>query len=156
MATSISELEVRGEVIDGTRVSDRAGWRRLLVVGASLVLAATAANVVLAIALRNWLQVPAAFQPLATPGVASFTIIGMIAATVVFGAVARVRPDPRRSFLRIATAALIFSWLPEIIIGVTAVFPGTTAAGIMSLMGLHLVAAGCAVGILLGFGLKSE
>jgi hypothetical protein len=128
----------------------------LLVVGAGLVLTATAANVLVAMALRSGLGVPAAFQPLSTPAVASATIVGMIGATLMFAWVARAQPDPRRTFVRIGTAALIVSWLPLLVIWATAVFPGTTTTGILSLMALHVVAAGFAVGILLRFGLRSE
>lgn len=152
MATSISGLEIR----EGARRSSASGWKRLLVVGAGLVLMATVANVVIAIALRNALGVPAAFQPLSTQGVASATIVGMIGATLVFAWVARSQPDPRRTFVLIATAGLIVSWLPDLAIWATAVFPATTPTGILSLMALHPVAAVLAVGILLRFGLRSE
>ena len=152
MATSISGLDIRADA----RRSSASGWKRLLVVGAGLVAMATVANVVIAMALRNGLGVPAAFQPLSTLGVASATIIGMIGATLVFAWVARTRPDPRRTFVLIATVGLIMSWLPVLVIWATAVFPGTTTTGILSLMALHVVGAGLAVGILLGFGLRSE
>ena|ERR1700693_463647 len=152
MATSITGLQSRE---DAGR-SYGSGWRRLLVVGAGLVVMATVANVLIAMALRSGLGVPATFQPLSTPGVASATIVGMIGATLVFAWVARTRPDPRRTFVLIATAGLIASWLPLLVIWATAVFPGTTTTGILSLMALHVVAAGFAVGILLRFGLRSE
>jgi hypothetical protein len=152
MATSVTGLESR----EDTGRSSEFGWRRLLVVGAGLVLMATVANVLIAMALRNGLGVPAAFQPLATPGVASLTIIGMIGATLVFAWIARTQPDPRRTFVLVATAGLIVSWLPDLTIWATAAFPGTTTAGILSLMALHVVAAGFAVGILLRFALRPE
>jgi hypothetical protein len=152
VATSISGFEIR----EDARRSSGSGWKRLLVVGAGLVVMATVANVVIAMALRNGLGVPATFQPLSTPGVASATIVGMIGATLVFAWVARAQPDPRRTFVSIATAGLIVSWLPVLVIWATAVFPGTTTTGILSLMALHVVAAGLAVGILLRFGLRSE
>jgi hypothetical protein len=151
MAASISGLQIR----EGAGRSVGSGWRRLLAAGAGLVLVATAANVLIATALRNGLGVPAAFQALSTPAVASATIVGMIGATLVFAWVARAR-NPRRTFALIATAGLIVSWLPDLAIWATAVFPGTTTTGILSLMALHVVAAGFAVGILLRFGLRSE
>ena len=151
MATSISGLQVR----EGAGRSARSGWQRLLVVGAGLVFIATAANVLIAMALRNGLGIPAAFQALSTPAVASGTIVGMIGAILVFARVARAQ-DPRRTFVLIATAGLIVSWLPDLVIWATAVFPGTTTTGILSLMALHVVAAGSAVGILLRFGLTSK
>jgi hypothetical protein len=127
----------------------------LLVVGAGLAVTATVANVLVAVALRNGLGVPAAFQPLSTTSVVIFTIVGMIGATVAFAWLALTRPDPRRTFVLIATAGLLVSWLPDLVVWAIGVFPGTTTAGILSLMALHLVAAGCAVGILLRFGLRS-
>jgi hypothetical protein len=154
VATSIDELKFRESSVVGARNSYRTSWLRLLVVGASLAVVGTVANVAVAMALRSWLQVPAGFQPLTTPAVASLTIIGMIAATGAFAWAAHARPDPIRTFLVIATVGLFLSWLPDIGIWVTAVFHGTTGAGILSLMTLHVVAAGCAVAILTRFGLR--
>jgi hypothetical protein len=152
VATSISGLDMRADA----RRPSRSGWKRLLVVGAGLVVTATVANLVVAMVLRNGLGVPATFQPLSTPAVASLTIVGMIAATFAFAWLARSQPDPRRIFALIATAGLIVSFLPDLAIWATAVFPGTTTNGILSLMALHVVAAGFAVGILLRFGLRPE
>ena len=154
MATSIPKLKLRESGVVGALNSHQTSWLRLVVVGASLAIVATIANVALALALRSRLQVPAGFQPLTTPTVASFTIIGMIAATVVFAWIAHTRPDPIRTFLVVATVGLFLSWLPDLGIWVTAAFHGTTGAGILSLMALHVVAAGCAVAILTRFGLK--
>jgi hypothetical protein len=154
VATSIPKVKLRESSVVGARNSQRTSWLRLLVVGTSLALMATVANVALAMALRNWLQVPAGFQPLTTPAVASLTIIGMIAATVVFAWTASTQPDPVRTFRLIATVGLFLSWLPDLAIWVTAVFHGTTEAGILSLMTLHVVAAACAIAILTRFGLK--
>jgi hypothetical protein len=154
VATSIPKLKLRESSVVGARNSQRASWLRLLVVGASLALVATVANVALAMALRSWLQVPAGFQPLTTPAVASLTIAGMVAATLVFAWTAHTQPDPIRTFLVIAAVGLFLSWLPDLAIWVTAVFHGTTGAGILSLMMLHVPAAGCAVAILTRFGLR--
>jgi hypothetical protein len=129
---------------------------RLVAVGAVLVAAATATEVILALALRGALGVPAGFSPLTAPAVASSTIAGMIGATVVFGWMARNRPDPRAAFVRIALVALVLSWLPDLGIWVTGVFPHTTGTGIVSLMVLHPVAAALAIGILYRFGLPAK
>ena len=128
----------------------------LVVVGAVLALAATMVEVILAMVLRAALGVPAGFSPLTAPAVATMTIVGMIGATVVFGWMARVRPDPRAAFVGVALAALVLSWLPDLGIWVTGVFPHTTEAGILSLMALHPVAAAFAIGILYRFGLPAR
>ena len=154
MATSIPKLKLRESSVVGARTSHRTSWLRLVVVGTLLALVATVANVALALALGGSLHVPAGFRPLTAPAVISLTIIGMIAATVVFGWTVNTRPNPIRTFLVIATVGLVLSWLPDLAIWVTAVFPGTTAAGVLSLMTLHVVAAACAVAILTRFGLR--
>ena len=156
MALRIRELEPGGRFAEGGGPSYRLSRRRLVVVGSALAVVATAVDVVLAMAMRSALGVPTGFSPLTAPSVASMTIAGMIAATVVFGWIARVRPDPRPIFVRIAVAALVLSWLPDLVIWMTGVFPATTGTGILSLMSLHVVAAACAVGILYRFGLASE
>ena len=150
MATGIRGLEI------GSGRSFAPSWSRLLVVGAVLVVAATAADVTLALVLRSVLGVSAGFSPLTVPAVATMTIAGMIGATVFFGWMARVRPDPRAAFVRIAVAALVLSWLPDLGIWVTGVFPHTTGAGILSLMALHPVAAAFAIGILYRFGIAAR
>ena len=156
MATRIQGRDDSRRLTKGGDQSDRLSLRRLAVVGAALAAIATAADLILAMALRSALEVPAGFSPLTASSVASMTIVGMIGATAVFGWIARVRPDPRATFVRIALAALLLSWVPDLIIWVTGVFPATTATGILSLMTLHLVAAACAVAILYRFGLAAE
>jgi hypothetical protein len=154
MATSIRKFKLREGSVVGARGSQQTSWLRLLVVGASLALVATLANVGVAMALQSWLQVPAGFQPLTLPSVATFTPIGMIAATLVFAWTAQTRAKPIRTFVAIAVVGLFLSWLPDIAIGVMATFRDTTVAGILSLMALHVVAAACAVAILTRFGLN--
>jgi Family of unknown function (DUF6069) len=155
MAAGIRGQELVGRSLSGGERSNTSR-RRLVIVGAALAVVATAADLIVATALRNALQVPIGFSPLTVPSVATMTIAGMVGATVVFGWLTRVRPDPRAAFVRIALAALILSWLPDLGIWVTGVFPATTGAGILSLATLHVVAAACAVAILLRFGLGSE
>ena len=129
---------------------------RLVAVGAALVLVATAAELLLASVLRAVFAVPAGFSPLSAPAVATTTIVGMIGATVVFGWMARAQQDPRTAFVRIALVALVLSWLPDLGIWITGVFPHTTEGGIISLMVLHPVAAGLAIGILYRFGVPTR
>lgn len=150
MAAGIRGLEI------GAGRSYAPSRARLVVVGFVLVVAATAADVMLALVLRGALGVPAGFSPLTPPAVATMTIAGMIGATVVFGWMARGRPDPRAVFVRIALTALVLSWLPDLGIWVTGVFPHTTGTGIVSLMALHPVAAAFAIGILYRFGLPAR
>ncbi|HEX7265158.1 MAG TPA: DUF6069 family protein [Candidatus Dormibacteraeota bacterium] len=156
MATPVRRLEGGRRSDAGAKPSHQLSLRRLVFVGAALAVLATAADVIVAMELRSALRVPTGFSPLTVPSVASLTIAGMIGATVVFGLIARVRPDPRATFVRIAAAALVLSWVPDLLIWATRIFPATTGNGILSLMALHVVAAACAVGILYRFGLETR
>jgi Family of unknown function (DUF6069) len=156
MATRIHGLDGGRRLAKGAGQSDRLSLRRLVVVGAALAAVVTAVDLILAMVLRSALEVPPGFSPLTAPSVASMTILGMIGATAVFGWIARVRPDPRATFVRIALVALVLSSVPDLVIWVTGVFSATTGTGIFSLMTLHVVAAACAVGILNRFGLAAE
>jgi hypothetical protein len=157
MASTVSQRKLDRSVDPKTvPLRSAVNARRLLVVGGSLVLLATAVNLFLATALRGLLAVPTSFEPLGIPGVASLTVIGMIGATLVFGWTARVQADPGRRFVSIAAAVLLVSWLPDLFIWATRVFPGTSTAGVLSLMTLHLAAACCAVLMLGRYGVASE
>ena len=156
MATGTRALNVDGQRIGDSRQAGRLDWPRLATVGVVLAIVATGANLALALGLRSLLTIPARFEQLGVPSVASFTIIGMFAATVVFAWTVAVRKEPVRKFVGMAIAALFISWLPDLFILVTGVFPGTTVSGVIGLMSLHLVAATCAVVLLARFGLAER
>jgi hypothetical protein len=85
--------------------------------------------------------------------VASLTVLGVTGAVLVFAALTRLRPDPVRAFTVVATIGLLISWVPDLALYATGA-PGTTLAGILSLMSLHVVAAGLAVFLLGRYGLR--
>lgn len=152
-----TEVELRRSVIVQTeRPQRQVDAGRLLLVGGMVVLLTTAINLLIASGLRAWLQIPAAFTPLGAPAVATVSVAGMAGSVIVFAWLARTRPRPERTFVSVAAVALVLSWLPDIAIWVTSVFAGTTTAGILSLMSLHVVAAVIAVGLLAGFGLRQK
>jgi hypothetical protein len=156
MATGTRELKVDGQGIGDSRRPGRLDWQRLATVGVVLAIVATGANLALTLGLRSLLTIPVRFEPLGVPSVASGTIIGMFAATIVFAWTVSVRKEPVRKFVGVAIAALFISWLPDLFLLVTGVFPGTTVSGVFGLMSLHLVAATCAVVLLARFGLAER
>jgi hypothetical protein len=112
-------------------------WGRLLAVGVGTVLACTIATVLVAMALGSWLQVPSEFPPLRTVSVVSLTVVGV-------------------AFRTVAAVVLVISWAPDLLIWATGVFPSTTTRGVLSLMTLHVVAAGIAVLLLGRYGLPAS
>ncbi|MDP9246916.1 MAG: DUF6069 family protein [Candidatus Dormibacteraeota bacterium] len=146
---------IRIEQRDARGVGGRPGlsWGRLLAVGAGAVAASTIANVLIAQALARLFQVPAAFTALQPAAVASLTVLGVIGAVIVFAALTRLRPDPVRAFTVVATIGLVISWIPDLALYAVGA-PGTTVSGVLSLMSLHVVAAGLAVFMLGRYALR--
>jgi hypothetical protein len=154
MSSQGAEIRIeRQEARAGGRRHDLS-WGRLLAVGVGAVVASTIANVLIARALASLLQVPAAFTPLQTTSVASLTVVGVAGAVLVFAALARFRPDPVRAFGMVAAIGLVVSWAPDLAVYAANSFPGTSLAGVLSLMSLHVVAAGLAVFLLGRYGLR--
>jgi Family of unknown function (DUF6069) len=156
MATQTPEMRIPAGELEAAGRRAPVGWRRLLAVGTGTVLASTVANVVVALALANWLQVPAVFTPLRTSSVASLTVVGVAGAVLVFAALTRLHPNPVGAFRVVATVGLVISWAPDLLVWATHPFPGTTAPGVLSLMSLHVVAAGLAVLLLGQYGPASS
>jgi hypothetical protein len=155
MATQGAEIPI--QQAEPRRVGRRPDlrWRRLLAVGAVAVAASTIANVLIAQALASLFQVPAAFTSLQPGPVASLTVLGVTGAVLVFAALTRLRPDPVRAFTVVATIGLVISWAPDLAL-YAAGAPGTTVAGILSLMSLHVVAAAIAVFLLGRYGVRPD
>ena len=153
MATERAEIRI--ERSDARRADRRndVSWGRLLAVGAGTVVASTIANVLIASALAGLFQVPAAFTALQAGPVASLTVLGVAGAVLVFAALTRLRPDPVRAFTVVAAVGLVISWIPDVTL-YAAGSPGATVAGILSLMSLHVVAAGLAVFLLGRYALR--
>ena len=153
MATQRAEIRI--EQRDARRAGRRrdVSWGRLLAVGAGAVVASAIANVLIAQALARLFQVPAAFTALQPAAVASLTVLGVVGAVIVFAALTRLRPDPVRAFTVVATIGLVISWIPDLALYAVGA-PGTTVAEVLSLMSLHVVAAGIAVFMLGRYGLR--
>jgi Family of unknown function (DUF6069) len=153
MATQRAEIRMEQRDARGVGRRRDLSWGRLLAVGAGAVAASTIANVLIAQALASLFQVPAAFTALQPAAVASLTVLGVVGAVIVFAALTRFRPDPVRAFTVVATIALVISWIPDLALYAVGA-PGTTVSGVLSLMSLHVVAAGLAVFLLGRYALR--
>src|SRR5687767_12007698 len=81
---------------------ERVAFSRLLWVGPLTIVAAVAANVAFVAVANPLLGVSPDFPPLTLDAIAVFTAIGVLAAVVVFGLVARVSKQPIRRYRQIA------------------------------------------------------
>jgi hypothetical protein len=144
MQTVISSSDFAGERV--------ATWRRLLVVGAAAVIASAVANSAVAVLLRGVLDVPAGFAPLQAISVLSLTIVGVVAAVLVFAAISRLSARPVRVFTIVAPVALVVSWAAPLAVYFANAFPGTNASRIVGVMSLHLIAGVVTIALLRTYG----
>ena len=137
--------------------SDSAGqrvttWRRVLAAGAAALIGSAAANSAVAAVLRGVLDVPAGFSPLQAISVLSLTIVGVVAAVLVFAAICRLSARPVRLFTIVASVALVVSWAAPLAAYFANTFPGTNASRIVALMALHAIAAVVTIALLRTYG----
>lgn len=110
---------------------------RLLLVGLLAVLTAVVVNVVIRTVAVAALGL-SGFLPLSIGPTVAFTVIGVLGAVVVFALVARYARDPIRLFRRVAFVVLLLSLIPDLSLLVTGSIPGTTVAGVLTLMAEHV------------------
>ncbi len=125
--------------------------KAILVHGAGATVIAVVANVVLYVVGNAIIDVPDDFMPLENAGAPIFfTILGLVLATGVYLWLAKRESDPRPRFLTIAGVALLFSFIPNLVIYVQKPEDmGTVEGGpILLLMLMHVVAAAIAVAVL--------
>jgi hypothetical protein len=117
---------------------------RLARAGAITCLVAAIATVIGAVILRSILGIDDAFQPLSIPSVAFFTVFYGVAATVVYGIVARRARDPRRTWAIVSVIAFVLLLIPAVglLLGPADSPMGpVTPAAVLALVCLHVIAA---------------
>jgi hypothetical protein len=126
-----------------TALASRAAVATVLAgaVNAALVAGATAAGV------------GEGFRAVSYPPVLFLTVAGVVGAAVVYALLLRRSRTPRRTFVRVAAAVLVLSFLPDL--ALLALDPAATVGGVVVLMLMHVVVAAASVGVLTrGAGLR--
>ncbi len=100
------------------------------------------ANLLVRIIAFALLPIPAEFPPLGWAPPILFTVIGVLAAFIVFAVLARTSRRPVQVFRIVALVALLLSLIPDLLIlmNPSPALPGTTVAGVVTLMLMHMVA----------------
>ena len=81
------------------------------------------------------------FSPLQPASVTSLTIVGVLLATATCLWLNRISDRPLATFRAVALVALLFSFVPDAAIWITASFPQTRAATVIPLMAMHVLVA---------------
>ena len=121
---------------------------RLARVGAVTVAVAVVVNVVIRTLAVSVLGIGEGFLPLGLGPTVFFTVAGMVGAVVVFGVMLRFARRPVRLFRRVALVVLLISLVPDVLMLFSGSMPGTTVAGVLTLMVEHVASWAVAVGVL--------
>lgn len=115
-------------------------FNRLLWVGPLTILAAMVATTIIWQVSVAVLQPDPQFTPLAFPMPLFFTFFGVLAAVIAFAVIGRISKNPIALFQRVAFIGLLVSFIPDLMMLLTAAIPGTTLANVLALMLKHVVA----------------
>jgi hypothetical protein len=117
--------------------------RAATVLGAS-VAAAIAINAAIAWAAVAW-GAPAGYGPLSLPAQGLFTVAGIVVGWLCWRAISHRARDPRRLLLLLVPLVTVLSLVPDALLLIVPVIPGTNTPAVVALMLMHLVVVGCAV-----------
>jgi hypothetical protein len=81
------------------------------------------------------------FSPLQPASVISLTVVGVLLATATCLWLNQISDRPLATFRSVALAALLFSFIPDTAIWITAHYPQTRAATVVPLMAMHVLVA---------------
>ncbi len=137
-------------VLSGGRGKSGVSLGRLARVGALAVGLAVVVNVVIRTVAVSLLGIGEGFLPLGVGPTVFFTVAGMVGAVVVFGMMLRFARRPVRLFRRVALVVLVVSLVPDVLMLFSGSMPGTTVAGVITLMVEHVASWAVAVGVLAG------
>lgn len=117
--------------------------------GGLAVVLAVLANAVLVVGVGA-LDLAPEFRALTLPPVAFLSALGAGGATVVYWLLGRYVKEVDRTFLRVAGAVLVLSFVPDV--ALLAIDPAATVLGVVVLILMHVIVAGVSVGTLVYWG----
>ena len=135
-------------VVSGGMGKSGVSLGRLARVGALAVGLAVVVNVVIRTVAVSLLGIGEGFLPLGVGPTVFFTVAGMVGAVVVFGMMLRFARRPVRLFRKVALVVLVVSLVPDVLMLFSGSMPGTTVAGVITLMVEHVASWAVAVGVL--------
>ncbi len=121
-------------------------WRRIWLVGVLVIVASAITNFAVDRVLVTVLPSLSEFDDLQVAKIEPFTIVGAIAAVLVFALVYRFSSRPNLLYRVIATVVLALSVLPDL--GLLSAVPGASVTAISALFALHITEYLVCVGLL--------
>ncbi|WP_246023008.1 DUF6069 family protein [Halosimplex halophilum] len=109
---------------------------------------AAAANAALVAAVQ-WVGIAPGFRALTYPPVVFLSVLGALGAAGVYALLRNRVAEPAATFRKLALAVLVVSFVPDL--ALLAADPAATVAGVVVLMGMHVVVAAIAVELLVSW-----
>lgn len=116
---------------------------RALVLAAAVAVAVALNAVVAAVAVAA--DAPADYPPLTLPALTTFTVLGVVAGWIGWVVVHRVSSNPKAVLRVLVPVVVVLSLVPNVVLLATGFIPGTTFAGVVALMIMHVLVAAVAV-----------
>ncbi len=129
-----------------TTVDTRAvSWKSTAVAAAIGAAGGLVINSLIALLARTFFDIPTAFQQLTLPVYGTLTVLGAVAGAVGWHLVV-ARSRNASGVLRVLVPmVLVLSLIPDVMLLVTESQPGTTTAGVIALMLMHVGVAAAAI-----------
>jgi Family of unknown function (DUF6069) len=127
-----------------TAVAAKPSTARAVAGLAATTFVAVIANSFIAV-LAQALGAPTDFRPLQFATYAGLTVAGVAAGAFGWLAVRRRSARPAALLLWLVPTVLVLSWIPDVVLLVTGVIPGTTPLAVGALMLMHVAVAAAAV-----------
>ena len=128
-----------------TRPTRTVSWKSTAVAAAIGAAGGLVINSVIATLARTLFDIPSEFQQLTLPVYGFLTVVGAIAGAIGWHLVA-TRSRNAAGLLRVLVpTVLVLSLIPDVMLLVTESQPGTTTAGVVALMLMHVGVAAAAV-----------
>jgi hypothetical protein len=136
-----SPFSPKEDMMSLTNPDRKAPTGRIVVAAIVTLVIAVIGNLVLGLLATSLLDIPPNFEPLTPVRYSFLTVMGVLGGIVVFLYMTRKSGKPVRAFQRIAWITLALSMLPTLGLYFSQAMPGTTLAGVLVLMLMHVIAA---------------
>ncbi|WP_426502196.1 DUF6069 family protein [Dactylosporangium sp. McL0621] len=120
-------------------------WKSTLAAAGIGAVGGFVVNSVIALTGRALLDAPSEFMPLQPQVYGMLTLVGALAGAVGWHLIASRARDAGRLLRMLVPAVLVLSWIPDVLLLANKSQPGTTTAGVLCLMLMHLGVAAAAV-----------
>ncbi len=133
--------------LPSTRTRDvrTVSWKATAVAAAIGAAGGLVVNSLIAVLARAIFDIPAEFQQLTLPVYGFLTVAGAIAGAVGWHLVVARSPNASGVLRVVVPTVLVLSLIPDVMLLVSGSQPGTTTAGVVALMLMHVGVAAAAV-----------